>query len=129
MPYPLPVLLRFVLLAMGGWLALAAAPAQAQGVRLAPPPPAADTLRLTLPDAEQRFFANNLQLLAQQYNVTAAQAQAVQARLLDNPTLYVEQDVLRRRLARPDVPVGTASNDTPEGRQQNRRVDVRVSAK
>ena len=109
MPYPRPVLLRFVLLVMGTWLALAAAPAQAQGVRLAPPPPAADTLRLTLPDAEQRFFANNLQLLAQQYNVTAAQAQAVQARLLDNPTLYVEQDVLRRRLARPEVPEGTAS--------------------
>lgn len=77
----------------------------------APPVASADTVRLTLPEAEQRFFQNNLGLLAQQYNVSAAQAQAVQARLLDNPTLYVEQDVLRRKLARPDVPAGTVGGE------------------
>ena len=70
-----------------------------------------DTVRLALPDAEQRFFQNNLAVLAQQYNVTVAQAQAVQARIIDNPTLYVEQDVLRRRISRPVVPEGTLGNE------------------
>ena len=37
-------------------------------------PPATDTLRLTLPTAEQRFFQNNLAVLAQQYKITIAQA-------------------------------------------------------
>ena len=71
----------------------------------------ADSVRLLLPEAEQRFFQNNLALLAQQYNVTVAQAQAVQARLIDNPTLYVEQDVLRRRIGRPVVPEGTVGSE------------------
>ena len=71
----------------------------------------ADTLRLALPAAEQQFFLNNLSVLAQQYNVTVAQAQAVQARIIDNPTLYVEQDVLRRRIARPSVPEGTVGSE------------------
>ncbi len=72
---------------------------------------ATDTVRLSLPDAEQRFFQNNLAVLAQQYNVTVAQAQAVQARVIDNPTLYVEQDVLRRRITRPTVPEGTVGSE------------------
>ena len=70
-----------------------------------------DTIRLTLPQAEQQFFQSNLAVLAQQYNVTVAQAQAVQARLLDNPSLYVEQDVLRRKIGRPVVPEGTVGNE------------------
>ncbi len=86
---------------LGALLALATAPTLAQTA--AP----TDTLRLTLPEAEQRFVQNNLALLAQQYNVSAVQAQAVQARLLDNPTIYVEQDLLNRKVLRPDVPVGT----------------------
>ena len=36
-----------------------------------------------------------------------AQVQAVQARLIDNPSLYVEQDVLRRKITRPTVPEDT----------------------
>ncbi|MCI1189793.1 TolC family protein [Hymenobacter sp. DH14] len=51
-----------------------------------------DTVRLQLPEAEQRFVANNLLLLAQQYNVTAAQAQVVQALLFNNPTVSLEQN-------------------------------------
>ena len=103
---------RFVLIMAGWMLALLApsAPAQAQAGR---PTPAAsaDTVRLTLPEAEQRFFQNNLAVLAQQFNVTVAQAQAVQARIIDNPTLYVEQDALRRRIARPVVPEGTVGSE------------------
>src|SRR6476661_1736509 len=78
---------------------------------LAPNEPSADTVRLTLAEAEQRFAQNNLALLAQQYNVTLAQAQAVQARLLDNPTLYVEQDLLGRKVLNREVPVGTPGSE------------------
>ncbi|GAB3291139.1 TolC family protein [Hymenobacter tenuis] len=51
-----------------------------------------DTLRLTLASAEQRFVQNNLSLLAQRYNVSAAEAQSLQARLWDNPTFSIEQN-------------------------------------
>ena len=100
-------------------LALAATSARAQVASpTASPAPAttlpaaiSDTIRLTLPQAEQQFFQNNLAVLAQQYNVTVAQAQTVQARLIDNPSLYVEQDVLRRRIVRPSVPEGTVGSE------------------
>ena len=105
---------RFFILVVGCLLGLVVStvPAHAQ----ASPAPVLqagriDTVRLALPDAEQRFFQNNLAVLAQQYNVTVAQAQAVQARIIDNPTLYVEQDVLRRRISRPVVPEGTLGNE------------------
>jgi len=104
--------LRFIALLGAGLLT--AGPAAAQ----APAATSADTIRLSLPDAEQRFFQNNLAVLAQQYNVTVAQAQAVQARLIDNPTIYVEQDVLRRRIARPTVPEGTAASEAVVSVQQ-----------
>ncbi|MFD2787876.1 TolC family protein [Hymenobacter rubripertinctus] len=55
-------------------------------------PLATDTVRLTLPEAEERFVASNLLLLAQRYNVSAAEAQIQQARLWDNPTISVEQN-------------------------------------
>ena len=98
----------FVFLSLGSGVllpAVAQAPAAASGAVVT------DTIRLSLPDAEQRFFQNNLAVLAQQYNVTVAQAQAVQARVIDNPTLYVEQDVLRRRISQPTVPEGTVGSE------------------
>jgi cobalt-zinc-cadmium efflux system outer membrane protein len=105
-----PIMSRPSFLVLFGVWCLAALPAAAQS-----PTPVvsttADTVRLTLPEAEQRFTQNNLALLAQQYNVSAAQAQAVQARLIDNPTIYVEQDVLRRRISRPTVPEGTVGSE------------------
>ena len=51
-----------------------------------------DTVALTLPEAEQRFLNQNLSLLAQRYNVSAAEAQIQQARLWDNPTVSIEQN-------------------------------------
>ncbi|HEX8349739.1 MAG TPA: TolC family protein, partial [Hymenobacter sp.] len=64
--------------------------AQATTPAATPAPP--DTVQLTLLQAEQRFVQNNLSLLAQQYNVTAAEAQIQQARLWDNPTVSIEQN-------------------------------------
>ena len=47
--------------------------------------PGADTLALELPAAEQLFLKNNLQMLAQKYNVEAARALILQAKLYPNP--------------------------------------------
>ena len=59
-----------------------------------------DTTQLTLTEAEQRFTQNNLLLLAQRYNVSAAAAQIQQARLWDNPTLSLEQNVFNQQTNR-----------------------------
>ncbi|UOG77357.1 TolC family protein (plasmid) [Hymenobacter tibetensis] len=77
-----------------------------------------DTIRLALPEAERRFFQNNLELLARSYNISIAQAQAVQARILENPTLSVEQDLLNRRIFRPEVPAGTPRSQSMVSLQQ-----------
>jgi cobalt-zinc-cadmium efflux system outer membrane protein len=44
-----------------------------------------DTLKLTVKQAEDRFIQNNLQLMAQHYNIDVAQAQVITARLFPNP--------------------------------------------
>lgn len=46
---------------------------------------AQDTLRITLPEAENIFFNRNLSVLAEKYNISIAQAQVIQARLRINP--------------------------------------------
>ncbi len=89
------------------WLRAAALlltlPLAARAQPAAPAAPAVDTVRLSLPEAEKRFVLNNLQLLAQRYNISAAQALAVQARLIDNPTLSVDQNVLNQAVQRQEV--------------------------
>ncbi|QXV64247.1 TolC family protein [Mucilaginibacter sp. 21P] len=47
--------------------------------------PVADTLKLTIKDAENRLLQNNLQFLAQKYNVNIAEAQVITAKLFPNP--------------------------------------------
>lgn len=48
---------------------------------------AQDTLHITLQDAEKQFLDKNLQLLAEKYNVSIAQAEIIQAKLYNNPNL------------------------------------------
>ncbi|PUZ26285.1 TolC family protein [Chitinophaga parva] len=50
----------------------------------------ADTLALTLPEAEQQLLQKNIPLLAQRYSLDSAKAAEVTAKLWDNPTLYLE---------------------------------------
>jgi cobalt-zinc-cadmium efflux system outer membrane protein len=98
-------LLRYCALALGLSLHLTAhaqAPTGAGSV-------SGDTVRLTLPEAEQRFVLNNLQLLAQRYNITAQQALAVQARLIDNPTITLDQNALQQAIHKP-----SAVGDNPD---------------
>lgn len=53
----------------------------------------ADTLHSTLPEMEARFLNKNLQIIAAHYGVQADSALIRQARLWDNPTLTVDQNV------------------------------------
>ena len=50
----------------------------------------ADSVRLTLPDAEVRFVQGNYQLLAQKYQTDQAKADVITARLFDNPEISYE---------------------------------------
>ncbi|MEO5685562.1 MAG: TolC family protein [Chitinophagaceae bacterium] len=52
-----------------------------------------DTVRITLPQAEQIFLKKNLSLLAQQYNVDISKALVQQARYWDNPILNTDQNI------------------------------------
>lgn len=54
---------------------------------------AQDTLRLTLPQAEALFLQRNLALLAQKFNISAAEAAVVQARLFPNPQASFEYNL------------------------------------
>ena len=54
---------------------------------------AQDTLRITLQDAEKQFLQYNFLLLAAKYQVSAADAAIIQARLYPNPNFFVDQGV------------------------------------
>jgi cobalt-zinc-cadmium efflux system outer membrane protein len=47
---------------------------------------AQDTLKINITQAEKQFLDRNLQLLAERYNIDAAQANLLQAKLFQNPT-------------------------------------------
>src|SRR5580698_9811894 len=47
--------------------------------------PVSDTLKLTVKQAEELFLKNNLQLIAQRYNIGIAEAQVITAKLFPNP--------------------------------------------
>jgi len=50
----------------------------------------ADTLQLSLPQAEQLFLQHNYQLIAQNYQTDQVKADIITAKLFDNPTLSAE---------------------------------------
>jgi cobalt-zinc-cadmium efflux system outer membrane protein len=53
----------------------------------------ADTISITLNEAEDQFIKNNYSLLAQKFNVDAQKALIRQAGLLNNPTVYYENSI------------------------------------
>ena len=53
--------------------------------------PNVDTVNISLDKAEQQFLANNLQILAEKYNVNATKALIIQAKLYPNPNFNIEQ--------------------------------------
>jgi outer membrane protein, heavy metal efflux system len=62
------------------------------GKALAQASPPADTVQVTLSDVESRFIQHNLLILAQKYSIEESRAFMLQARLWDNPNIYVEQN-------------------------------------
>ncbi len=65
-----------------------------------------DTLKVSLPEAQKQFADKNLLLLAQKYNIEAQKAQVIQAGLLPNPNLGIQQTLLGRKAQVNDVLVG-----------------------
>jgi outer membrane protein, heavy metal efflux system len=54
----------------------------------------ADTLRISVQDAEKMMLDKNLDLIANHYNIDIAHAQTIAARLWDNPGLSYSQNIL-----------------------------------
>ncbi len=52
-----------------------------------------DTIVLTLPEAEKMFLEGNLSILAKKYDIDAAKASVIQAKLWNNPVVQIEQNV------------------------------------
>ena len=67
---------------------------------------ATDTLRITLPEAEQQFSKTNFSLLAQKFNIEASKAQIIQAQLLPNPTVFLEQTFFTKSTIVNDETIG-----------------------
>ena len=66
----------------------------------------ADSLKLTLPEAEQQFTQRNFLLLAQKYGIEASKAAIIQAGLLPNPTVNLEQTVITKSTIANDAEIG-----------------------
>jgi outer membrane protein, heavy metal efflux system len=66
----------------------------------------ADTLKLSLSDAEQQFSQKSFLLLAQKYGIEASKAAIIQASLLPNPTVNLEQTVISQSTVANDAPIG-----------------------
>jgi len=65
---------------------------------------AQDTLRLSMQQAEQRFIESSLILLAEKYNIEAAKAQVLQAKLYDNPSITLSGNAYNPDLKKyPDI--------------------------
>ncbi|MHB8259664.1 MAG: TolC family protein [Bacteroidia bacterium] len=84
----------------------------------------ADTISITLADAEAIFMKNNYAMLAAKYNVDASYALIRQAKLFNNPNVYFEPSVYNRSFVNPNgstgkfFPLATGtdrSNNTDQG--------------
>lgn len=73
-------------------------------------PPASDSLRLTLPQAEAQFRQHNGVLLATRLGIDEQRAYQAQAKLFTNPTIYIEQMPYNRQ-TREFMPVGQRNSE------------------
>ena len=71
-----------------------------------------DSLKLDFRQAEKMFLDNNLQLLAQHYNIQSSQALVEQAKKWDNPVLIADQNVYANKKF---FHHGTDANGNPDG--------------
>ncbi len=59
-----------------------------------------DSVRMTLAQAESKFTQNNLQLLSARYNISAANAAILQAKLWSNPNISIGQNIYNKSTGR-----------------------------
>ncbi|MDB5130733.1 MAG: outer membrane protein cobalt-zinc-cadmium efflux system [Mucilaginibacter sp.] len=95
----LKIICAIVLLQMG--FMLVNFPAHAQG-RLT------DTVKLTIKQAEDRFLKNNLQLMAQRYNIDIAGAQVITAKLFTNPDFSINNGIAGTNESNPSAEQSTS---------------------
>ncbi len=69
-----------------------------------------DTLRLTLPQAEEQFLQKNFALIAQKYNINLSEAAVQQAKLWDNPNFEFEFNAFNPNTSRV-LPLRNTSGD------------------
>ncbi len=69
-----------------------------------------DSLRLTLPQAEDQFRQHNLSLLATRLGIDEYRAYQAQAKLFSNPTIYIEQMPYNRQ-TREFMPVRQSNSE------------------
>ena len=67
-----------------------------------------DTIRINLPQLEQQFLDRNFQLLAQRYQISAAEANIIQAGLRSNPNLWLQTNLYNPNTGR-IIPLATPS--------------------
>src|ERR1700712_5141178 len=70
---------------------------------------AQDSTHISLADAEAQFVQKNLQLLAEKYNISIAQAQVVQAKLYPNPNFALSgngYDAVNKKFLNVSAPSG-----------------------
>ncbi|HMV79700.1 MAG TPA: TolC family protein [Leptospiraceae bacterium] len=60
----------------------------------------AKVVRMKLQDAEEKFLKNNLQLLAQKFQIDGSRARILQARLYANPNIFIEQNIFNDKTER-----------------------------
>jgi cobalt-zinc-cadmium efflux system outer membrane protein len=84
-------LINLLLIGLGLVPAAGAQPAALGGALTAPV--RIDSLALTLPEAEAAFLGTNFALLAERFNIPAAQAEVIQVWLFDNPTITLERNL------------------------------------
>jgi len=51
---------------------------------------------MSLGDAQKLFIDDNLQLVIQNFNIDMSKAQIIQAKLIPNPTINIEQGLIKR---------------------------------
>ena len=77
----------------------------------------ADTLSITLQEAEKKFLDSNYLLLAQKYNIEATRALIIQAKVFPNPN-YSHTQTLYNSSAKRWFPVGFPDGEVAEGISQ-----------
>ncbi|MBA3662890.1 MAG: TolC family protein [Bacteroidetes bacterium] len=78
---------------------------------------ASDSLAITIDELEKGFLSKNFSLLMYQYEIEAVKALEIQARVFDNPSIYIEQSIYNPQSKR-YFPAKTVYGDGTLGQNQ-----------